>query len=134
MQGAAAGLDGWRVDLAAVGQQYVGGVAVDVCEDQILDAAGQEGDAVLLLGGGFDRTDELRRELRRDRRALGLEATEVRREELGQAELTEGCLEAEALVKPEEASDETEQARAHEQAADGDRPPEAAGEGLVEAG
>ena len=60
VEGAAAGLDRRRVDLAAVGQQYVGGVAIDVREDQILHAAGEQGHAMLFLGGGFDRTDELR--------------------------------------------------------------------------
>ena len=65
------------MDFAAVGQKYIRGVAIDVGEDKVLDAAGEQGDAVLLLGWGFDRADELRRELRRDGRALGLEATEI---------------------------------------------------------
>ena len=73
----AAGLDRRRVHFAAVSQEDVGGVAVDIREHEILDATGKQGDAVLFLGGGFDRTDELRRELRRDRRALRLEATKV---------------------------------------------------------
>ena len=38
---AAARLDGRRVDFAAVGQKDVRGVAVDVGEDEVLDAAGQ---------------------------------------------------------------------------------------------
>ena len=134
VKGAAAGLDGRRVDFAAVGQEDVRGIAIDVGEDEILDAAREQGDAVLLLRRRLDGADELRRELRRDGRALRLEATEILRKELGQAELTEGGLQAESLVKPEESADEAEQARAHEQAADCDRTPEAAGEGLIEAG
>ena len=131
---AAAGLDGRRVDFTAVGQKDVGGVTIDIREDEVLDAAGQQGDAVRLLRRRFDRADQLRRELRRDGRALGFEAAEVLGQQLGQSDLAGGGLQPEALVKPEQASGEAEQARAHEQPADGDRAPEAAGEGLVEAG
>ena len=134
VEGAAAGLDGRGVDFAAVSQKDVRGVAVDIREHEILDATGKQGDAVLFLGGGFDWTDELRRELRRDRRALRLEATKVLGQKFRETDLAEGGLESEALVKPEETSGEAEQTRTHEQAADGDRAPEAAGEGLVEAG
>ena len=131
---AAAGLDGRRVDFAAVSQEDVRRVAVDIREDQVLYAAREQGDAVRLLGRRLDGADELRRELRGDGRALRLEATKVFRQKLRQANLTEGGLEAESLVEPEQSSDEAEQARAHEQAADRDRAPEAAGESLVEAG
>jgi hypothetical protein len=33
VEGAAAGLDGWGVDLAAIGQEYIGRVAVQFSED-----------------------------------------------------------------------------------------------------
>ena len=46
VQRAAARLHRRRVDLAAVGQQHVRGVAIDVGKHQILHAAGQQRDAV----------------------------------------------------------------------------------------
>ena len=46
VQGAAARLRRRRVDGAAVGEEHVRGVAVDVREHEILDAAGQERNTV----------------------------------------------------------------------------------------
>jgi len=65
------------VDFATVGQEDIGGVAIDVREDKVLDAAREQGYAVRLLGRRLNRSDELRRELRSDGWALGLEATKV---------------------------------------------------------
>ena len=105
---AAAGLDGRGVHFATVGQEDVRGIAVDVGEDEILDAAREQGDAVLLLRRRLDGADELRRELRRNGRALRLEAAKILGQKLRQSNLTEGGLQSESLVKPEQAADEAE--------------------------
>ena len=60
VQRSAARLDRRGVDLAAIGEENVGGVAVDVAENQILNATGEQSDA---MAGGMGwllvRFDEL---------------------------------------------------------------------------
>ena len=53
VQGAAAGLDGRRVDFAAIGEEDVGGIAVDVRKCQVLDTTGEKGDAAADRSGGW---------------------------------------------------------------------------------
>jgi hypothetical protein len=50
VEGATAGLHRRCQDFAVIGEEDVGGVAVDVREDEVLDAAGEEGVAVAGMG------------------------------------------------------------------------------------
>ena len=47
VQGAATGLDGRREDLAAIGEEDIGGVAIDVRKCQVLDTTGEKGDTAV---------------------------------------------------------------------------------------
>ena len=100
VQRSAARLRRWRLDAAAVGQQHIRRVAVDVGEDQILDAAGQKRDAIAGLSPRrFAARDQPIRERRRHPRRLRLQPPQRRRQEHRQAERANGGFDAAALIE-----------------------------------
>ena len=129
VQRPAAGLHGRGHHLAAIGEEHVGRVAVDLREDEVLHAAREQGDAVTDDGRPLHGTDERRREPRGDDRALGLEAPEIPGQQADEPEAAGGRLDAEPLDPAERAAGEAQQARAQEEAAEGDRAPEAGRQG-----
>ena len=105
VQRAAAGLRRRRVDLAAVGQQHVRRVAVDVGEDEILDAAREQGDAVARLGRAAAslRAISAIRERRRHPRRLRLEPPQASRgSSRVRPERADERLQAAALIEPQQ--------------------------------
>src|ERR1700733_7767469 len=76
-----------RVHFAAVCQKNVGGISIDVGEDQVLHAACEQADPVLDLTSAraFDRGNQLMRELRPDGRTLWLELLNTPREQFNKA-------------------------------------------------
>ena len=75
MERSATELNGRRVHFASVGEKDIGGIPIDVREDQVLHATREQPDAIpdLAVGRLFDRSNELMRELRLDRWSLRLE-------------------------------------------------------------
>ena len=81
MERSAARLHGGSHDFAAVGQQDIGGVPVDVGKDQILHAAGKKAHAVALDSlWGLDGTDHLMGKARENAGCLRLECAEPARQ------------------------------------------------------
>ena len=127
VEGAAAGLDGRRQDFAVVGKENVGGVAVNVGKNQILDAAGEQGDTVAgRAGGPFDRADEFVGKRGRNGGRLGLQIPQGGREETQQTGFPDEGLETGLLMEPERGSESPEEAGLEEQVTQGEPAPETA--------
>lgn len=117
-------------DLAVVGEEDVGGVAVDLAEDEVLNAAGEEADAPAGGGGGgFDGGEEGVAEVAADGGGGRFEGAQAGGEEAHEAEGAGEALEAGGLIEPEQAPEQAKAPRAHEEEFDGEAAPESAGGG-----
>ena len=105
---AAAELLGRRDDFAAVAGEDFDGVAVDVAEDQVLGAADEHGDPILLpADGGRDGRDQLGGELGLDVGRDAFELLEAFGQELEHAAAADEGLQPELLVDPQDAAHQT---------------------------
>jgi hypothetical protein len=124
---AAAGLDRRRQDFTVIGKEDIGSVAVDVRKNKVLDAAGEEGDAVAgRRSGMFDRGDQFVRERGSDDGRLRLEGTEGRREKTEESGFPDKGLQAGLLVKTETSPESPEEAGLEKQMAQRQPAPEMA--------
>ena len=102
-------------DFTAIGQQHIGGIAIDPGKHQILDAAREQAHPVLRGGRTLHRVDEFVGKMIGDHRRLRLQLAQVRRHQMEELVLAQETLHPGALVKPHGTAHEAQQHRVHEQ-------------------
>ena len=119
VEGAAAVLLGRGMDRAAVGQERIRCIAVDIGKNQILDATGQErhpSSGRRFVGGRpLHGRYQFVRKFCCDARSEGLESAEVCRKQAGQTQSAHQRFNAAALINPKQASGQPQRPRIHKQ-------------------